>query len=361
MAALGCAPSALAVDGSPPGTLVRRVPFAQEDPTPLNQVVGDGLDGRLFTDLSDLTPQNLMTDTRHFYIRTCTPDRLKPTPVWRIKLRGGASVDAAALDRNRTSFGTHVMECSGNYRGGHFGLLSCASWEGVPLLDVVGAAPPGVSRILVSGFDEHSKPSTYSIAGASWIFTREQIANCGSFLATRMNGAPLTSDHGAPVRLLMPNWYGCTCIKWVNEIRWVGDDEPATSQMMEFASRTHQNGVPTLARDYQPAVMDLAAMPIRVEQWSVDGHTVYRVVGIQWGAGVPNERLVIRFAPQDPYVPVSGQSVPTRGVGWALWTHEWRPRVSGLHIVQLRVDDPSVRTRRLDMGYYIRYVEVEHV
>ena len=50
-----------------------------------------------------------------------------------------------------------------------------------------------------------------------------------------------------------------------------GDDsEPATSQMIEFASRTHQVGPPSLARDYAPAVIELAAAPIRVEQWEVN-------------------------------------------------------------------------------------------
>ncbi len=93
-----------------------------------------------------------------------------------------------------------------------------------------------------------------------------------------MNGAALTADHGAPIRLVVPNYYGCSCIKWVSRIDWVADDEPATSQMMEFSARTHQNGVPRLARDYEPPVIDLAALPIRVEQWVVTRDGRERVV-----------------------------------------------------------------------------------
>ena len=98
-----------------------------------------------------------------------------------------------------------------------------------------------------------------------------------------MNGQALTPDHGAPVRLAVPGWYGCAWIKWVDEIRWVAGDEPATSQMQEFAGRTHQNGVPVLARDYEAPAIDTAAMPIRVEQRRVDGRLEYRVVGIVLG------------------------------------------------------------------------------
>ena len=46
-----------------------------------------------------------------------------------------------------------------------------------------------------------------------------------------MNGAPLTRDHGFPVRLIVPGWYGCSCIKWVDRIELVADEAPATTQM----------------------------------------------------------------------------------------------------------------------------------
>ena len=46
-----------------------------------------------------------------------------------------------------------------------------------------------------------------------------------------MNGAALTPNHGAPVRLVVPGWYGCSWIKWVDAIRVAAADEPTTSQM----------------------------------------------------------------------------------------------------------------------------------
>jgi DMSO/TMAO reductase YedYZ molybdopterin-dependent catalytic subunit len=95
-----------------------------------------------------------------------------------------------------------------------------------------------------------------------------------------MNGKPLTKDHGAPVRLIVPGWYGCACIKWVNEITLVDDGAAATSQMQEFAGRTQQMGVPKLVRDYQPARIEQVAMPTRIEKWMIDERIVYRVTGI---------------------------------------------------------------------------------
>ena len=179
-----------------------------------------------------------------------------------------------------------MLECSGNARNGHFGLLSSAEWHGIPLSRVLErlSIRSEATRVSIAGFDDHSEPSSgNSTPGASWIFSFDELASTGAFLATRMNGEPLPADHGAPVRLFVPGYYGCTCIKWVNEIALVDDSAPATSQMVEFASRTHQDGTPSLARDYQPALMDQAAMPVRVEKWLADGRVSYRIVGISVG------------------------------------------------------------------------------
>ena len=253
--------------------------------------------------------------------------------------------------------GTHLMECSGNSRSASFGLLSSADWSGIRLLDAIDRfqVPAGATRLRVSGFDQYSQPSGRSTPGASWVFGFDELERTGAFLATELNGAPLPADHGAPIRLVVPGWYGCTCIKWVDELRFVGDDEPATSQMREFASRTHQDGTPALARDYLPAEIDLAAMPVRVEKWRVSGAIRYRVVGMQWGGAKRTDRLDIRFG-QGPWQPICMTNVPQ--APWALWEHEWRPDATGVHAITLRAADRSIRTRRLDAGYYLREVSI---
>jgi hypothetical protein len=96
----------------------------------------------------------------------------------------------------------------------------------------------------------------------------------------------------------VPGQYGCSCIKWVNEIAFVADEVEATSQIREFAARTQQLGVPKLAREYQPATIDQAAMPVRIEKWLVDGRIRYQVAGILWGGSRPINVLEIRFNPE---------------------------------------------------------------
>jgi DMSO/TMAO reductase YedYZ molybdopterin-dependent catalytic subunit len=239
-------------------------------------------------------------------------------------------------------------------------MLSVADWAGVPLTELLerhARALPSATRVRVSGVDDHSQQSALSTPGASWIFTFEELARTKAFLATRMNRALLPPDHGAPVRLLVPGWYGCSCIKWVDAIDLVDEDEPATSQMIEFASRTMQNGTPALARDYRPASIDQAAMPVRVERWNVDGAVVHRIVGLMWGGTAPTDALAIRI---DKRAPERVAVCPPQASNatWTWWTHAWRPPGPGTYSMNMLVEGAHAPTRRLDSGFYARSITI---
>lgn len=335
---------------------------------PLGQMLGTGLSARLFTDLSTLSPDDppsLVTRSDRFFVRTAAPAGLADPQTWTIDLSGlvesPARTSLATLAPQVRPAGRFVMECSGNADPANYGLLSAADWEGVPIQAVLDRVRPSTAqwRVLVSGVDDPADPGRTSVPGASWIFSREDLRR--AFLATRMNGAPLPRDHGAPIRLIVPGWYGCACIKWVNRVDLVADDAPATSQMREYASRTHQQGQPEWARDYEPAVIDTAAMPVRIEKW-VDGQRIlYRVIGVMWGGTKPTNALAIRFRVGEPWTRVEHCPLPASTDAWTIWTHTWRPAAAGRYDIVLRVDDPSIRTRRLDIFFYTRAVVIDEV
>jgi len=254
-----------------------------------------------------------------------------------------------------------LMECSGNPRAAHFGMMSVAEWDGVPLEEILGKANPQASgtHVLVSGFDRYQEQSMTSEPGASWIFSREQVVSSQAFLATRMNGQLLSADHGAPMRLVVPGWYGCVCIKWVNQIDFVAKDTPATSQMREYAGRTLQKGVPSVASDYQPATIGSAAIPIRIEKWRVDGKILYHIAGICWGPGLSG-KWEIRFGPEEEFVPVD-TFVEAVGDAWSFWSYEWVPKRTGEFTIRLRLQDEKHDTRKLNSGYYDRSLEIPEI
>jgi DMSO/TMAO reductase YedYZ molybdopterin-dependent catalytic subunit len=338
-----------------------------DNPT-YHQPLGQGWDGRQYFDLSQLTHDNLLSSNEQFFIRTMYPDTLDPrTTDWSVQINGlvdtPVEFDASELVEVGEPKGAFVLECSGNGDFAQYGLLSAAEWDGVPLLDVIRERTnidPEAVAVKVSGYDDHSIPSNggHSTPGAAWVYTFDQIESFGGFLATKMNGVHIPLSHGRPVRMYMPTWYGCSCIKWVNEITLVGPDEPSTSQMIEFASRTHQRGQPRLAKDFLPASMDQAAMPIRIEHYRLDGEDVFRVVGILWGGYAPTEKLEVRFGFDGDWEPVDVCPPMTSNQPWSLWEHAWRPDGPGMYNIRCRIADPFVSQKRLDIGFYDRSVRL---
>lgn len=348
------------------GKLLGLVDFAEERPVQMDTAFGAELDGRLYTDLSMLADTGLVTQTEKFYVRTRASELLPDAKTWQVKLSGltaqPAHLRIADLKNAAKPMGLHLMECAGNVRMAHFGMLSVGDWAGVRITEILADAKvkPEAARVLISGFDRYVAASATSVPGASWIFTPEELRAAGAFLATELNAQPLTRDHGAPIRLVVPGWYGCTCIKWVDRITLLDEKAPATSQMQEYAARTLQRGMPRLAREYLPATIDHAAMPIRVEKWVVDEKIRYRVLGIVWGGTRPVEVLEIRFNPEEEYVRVDNFS-QVRNDPWTLWSHAWSPNAPGTYSIRLAVTDPSVQGRKMDTGYYVRSVEIAEV
>ena len=77
---------------------------------------------------------------------------------------------------------------------------------------------------------EHDYERSLSIADAM----RDDV-----LLAYELNGQPLPPQHGFPVRLLVPGWYGMTSVKWLRSITAVA--EPFEGfQMWAYRLRQHE-------------------------------------------------------------------------------------------------------------------------
>src|SRR5579862_573300 len=185
------------------------IEFVGEGVVPMEAPMGTGLDGRLYTDLSAIAIDNPVIPNDKFYLRTRASELLVEGKPWAIKVTGllqrPMQVSMSDLQKMSKPAGLHLMECSGNVRYAHFGMLSVADWAGAPVSDVLDRLEiyKAASHVLISGYDDYPIASTSSSPGASWIFNVDELKSARAFFATQMNGLPLPKDHGAPVRLVM--------------------------------------------------------------------------------------------------------------------------------------------------------------
>ena len=63
-----------------------------------------------------------------------------------------------------------------------------------------------------------------SVSGYSLGWHRHRLDGDNAILATHVNGAPLSNNHGFPVRLIVPGYPGQNMVKQIDHI-YVGEDE----------------------------------------------------------------------------------------------------------------------------------------
>jgi len=121
-----------------------------------------------------------------------------------------------------------TLECAGNGRANLsprpvslpwlFEAVGNAEWTGTPLRPLLEAAGPleGAVDVVFTGLDrgvqggiEQQYERSLTVAEAN----REEV-----FLAYAINGQPLPPQHGFPLRLVVPGWYGMTHVKWLRSI-----------------------------------------------------------------------------------------------------------------------------------------------
>lgn len=185
-----------------------------------------------------------MTPIEEFYVRNHYPTPLaseKPVLAkenWKLKIHGPSverpfeiSYEELLKLPSRTIIAT--MECHGNGRslfweqggftgdqvkGGNWvlGAIGQAEWQYVPMsviLDKAGVKADAKTVLFWSGVDgagDIGRPMPY----ADVVALQNDMG-----ITYAMNGNPLTEDHGAPVRLVVPGWGGTASIKWLTEIK----------------------------------------------------------------------------------------------------------------------------------------------
>jgi DMSO/TMAO reductase YedYZ molybdopterin-dependent catalytic subunit len=160
-------------------------------------------------------------------------------------------------------------------------------------------------------------------------------------LAYEMNDAPLTADHGAPLRLVVPGWVGIASIKWVGTIEV--STEPLRSPWNTefyrmFGPDYPQDGGAPLTRQTVKSVFELAR-----------GATLalgerHRLYGRSWSAGAAIEWVEVSWDDGRNWRRARLLDEPGRAV-WTRWSIDWQPRYPGNRTLLARAGDLEGNTQ----------------
>jgi DMSO/TMAO reductase YedYZ molybdopterin-dependent catalytic subunit len=100
------------------------------------------------------------------------------------------------------------------------GAVSEASWTGVPLAAMLADATPSAQacEVVFEGADRGPHPASSGEIPFARSIPLER-ALCGDvLLAWGMNGRPIPAEHGGPLRVIVPGYYGVASVKWLRRI-----------------------------------------------------------------------------------------------------------------------------------------------
>jgi DMSO/TMAO reductase YedYZ molybdopterin-dependent catalytic subunit len=247
-----------------------------------------------------------------------------------------------------------TLECSGNGPAG--GLVANARWAGTPLASLLkdcGAKPGAVEAVFFA-----ADQGTEKIRNADYPqqFARSlpmsDAMKANVLLAWEMNGAPLTQEHGAPVRLVVPGWYGVAWVKWVHRIEL--HDRRFESRFMgrDYVTiRGEQRDGQTIWRETSVGKMNLKSVVARVVQ-RPDG--THRVSGAAWGAPIKSVQIKID---NGEWTQVELDRKQNEPFCWRFWSFDWKDAKPGEHTLASRAtdmddrlqpapDDPSITLKK---------------
>jgi DMSO/TMAO reductase YedYZ molybdopterin-dependent catalytic subunit len=99
--------------------------------------------------------------------------------------------------------------------------VSTAQWTGVSLVEIRNRAgiQPSAREVIFRGADSGTVQRRAGTIHYERSLTPSDAKAPQVLLAYAMNGEPLPVQHGYPVRLIVPGWYGMTAVKWLTDIR----------------------------------------------------------------------------------------------------------------------------------------------
>lgn len=309
----------------------------------------------------DVTPTGMHYTLIHYDIPTVAPD------AWRLavggRVRAPLALSLPELQRRPVRTLRVTLECAGDGRAllqprplsqpWLTGAVGTAQWTGTPLRPLLEEAGLGddVVEILFTGLDRGIE------GGIEQDYQRglslDEARRDDALLAWAMNGAPLEPQHGAPLRLVVPGWYGMAHVKWLRSIEAIArpfagyqhtayrysasraePGEPVT--LMQVRSLLIPPGIPDFLT--RRRIVRRGRVDLRGRAWS--GRST--ITGVEFSADGGQT-----WAPAT----VSPAPSPT---SWQAWHAVWEAATPGAHELCCRASDAAGATQPVDQYWTAR-------
>jgi DMSO/TMAO reductase YedYZ molybdopterin-dependent catalytic subunit len=214
--------------------------------------------------------------------------------------------------------------------------IGTAEWTGTPLAGLLARADlrPGTVELVFTGADhgiekgnEHDYARSLRVADA---MLPEVM------LAYEMNGRPLEPQHGFPLRLLVPGWYGMTSVKWLTSIEAVTEPFAGYQQGVAYHFRSGPDDPGTPVERIRPRALLLPpGFPDYLTRSRIVERGLCTIEGRAWAGSTPIVR--VEFGIDDTWRNAT-LGEPLGPFAWRRWSYAWEA-TEGDHLLSCRATD----------------------
>jgi sulfane dehydrogenase subunit SoxC len=242
-----------------------------------------------------------------------------------------------------------TMECAGNGRAQlepHVvsqpwltEAVGTAEWTGIPVATLLADAGPAADalEVVFTGLDRGVE------GGVEQLYERSlSVADAEQgLLAWACNGEPLPPQHGFPLRLVVPGWYGMTSVKWLQRITVVSEPFDGYQMVTGYRMRRDEDDTGTPVTRMEPrSLMVPPGIPDFMTRRRFLPPGRARLEGRAWSGWGPIE-LVELSVDGGSWTPAKLGS-PPGPAAWTAWWIDWQA-VEGEHELRVRATDATGR------------------
>lgn len=273
-------------------------------------------------------PQHVITPLSEFYVQSYgLPIEVK-AETWKLDITGEVEnpltlsfqeIKAAA---SKNFYLT--MECIGNPAGGS--QIGNALWTGTSLLPFLEKAriKPETQEFVLLGADSYE--TTLPAA---------ELMRRNVYLVYQMNAAPLTKEHGYPVRIIIPGHYGQKQPKWLVKIEAIARSRQGYWERQGW-SNTAKINTHSLVRQVQATRVWNRSSNARLARHGDRGWAQgILIAGVALDAASPIQQIQISLDDGKTWQ-TADQNHPTSPHEWTLWRSLWHPTQPGQYTILAR-------------------------
>jgi DMSO/TMAO reductase YedYZ molybdopterin-dependent catalytic subunit len=251
------------------------------------------------------------------------------------------------VKRRKSATITATLECGGNgMNTGFMGAIGNVKWTGTSLADLLTECGPlkrGI-EVVFFGVDQNSE----KIRGDNYIqnFARSlHIADAlrkDLLLCYEMNGEPLSKEHGYPLRLVVPGWYGISWIKWLNRIEVLDRRYMSKYMAQEYVTlRGEPRGEKTIWRMTSVGPMNVKSIIARAVRLN---DRLIRLTGAAWGDGTALKSVEVKID-DGPWQAANIDDSSRDKYTWRFFSYDWQNPPTGEHTLVSRATDEEGRVQ----------------